>query len=287
MSRRPRVDLDAFPKAPTHEEWLKLSAAERRRVVDALPDEVTDAEMSPPEGDLHFWGKVSALDTLRSHFRRKQRAVYLACELPVYYPGERRFAPDLLAVVGAEDKERGKWVVDAEGQGLDVVMEVHVGGDRRKDAIDNVERYARLGIPEYFIFDRNTPALVAYRLASKGKKYVPIVPQHGRYRCERLGLDLQLENGKLRFFDGNALLLETTELAERLERMVDDLQNRLEEEKSRREEETRKREEETRKREEETRKREEETRKREEETRKREEAERKVAELERQLKKRK
>lgn len=271
MARKPRINPDPFPRAPGHAEWLALSAGERRRVVAALPDEVTDAELSPPEGDLHFWGKVSALDTLRGHFRRKRRDVYLASELPVYYPAERRFAPDLLAVVGVEDKVRGKWVVDAEGHGLDVVIEVHVGGDRKKDAVDNVERYARLGIPEYFIFDRARPALLAYRLTAKGKKYVPIVPQHGRYRCARLGLDLQLENGKLRFYDGNALLLETTELAERLEGMLDDLQHRLDDE--------------TRRREEETRRREEETRRREEETRRRESAERRVAELERQLKK--
>jgi hypothetical protein len=210
--------------------------AERAAAVAALPDEVTDAEMSPPEGDLHFWGKVSALDTLKNHFKRKGRKVYLACELPVYYPAERRFAPDLLAVVGAEDRERGKWVVSAEGTGLHVVMEVHVGGDRKKDAVDNVERYARLEIPEYFIFDRNVPTLLAYRLSARARKYVPIVPQHGRYRCEQLGLDLQLENGKLRFYDGNALLLETAELATRLEQMVDDLQLRLDEETRRREE---------------------------------------------------
>ncbi len=238
--------------APAHDTWLRMTPEERARVVAALPNEVTDAELSPPEGDLHFWGKVSALDTLRGHFRRKGRAVYLASELPVYYPAEPRFAPDLLAVVGAEDKVRGKWVVDHEGQGLHVVMEVHVGGDRKKDAVDNVDRYARLGIPEYFIFDRNVPSLLAYRLPGLGRKYVPIVPQQGRYRCEQLGLDLQLENGKLRFYDGNALLLETSELAERLEQMVDDLQHRLEDE----------------------------TRRLDDETRRREEAERRVAELE-------
>jgi hypothetical protein len=40
-------------------------------------------------------------------------------------------------------------VVSAEGKGLDWVLEVHVGGDRKKDAERNVARYARLGIPEY------------------------------------------------------------------------------------------------------------------------------------------
>lgn len=236
---RPRGDH--YPRAPSEQEWKRLSSAQRKAVVAALPDEVTDAEMSPPEGDLHFLGKVSALDTLKNHFKRKGSKVYLASELPVYYPAERRFAPDLLAVVGVDDHERGKWVVSAEGKGFHVVMEVHVGGDRKKDAVGNVERYARLGIPEYFIFDRHVPALIAYRLG-RSKKYLPIVPQHGRYRSQGLGLDLQLENGKLRFYDGNALLLETAELADRLEKMVDDLQQRLAEETRLRAEETRLRE---------------------------------------------
>jgi hypothetical protein len=269
MPNHPVSDPDRFPRAPSQERWLRLSEDERRAVVAALPNEVTDAEVSPPEGDLHFWGKVSAAQTLKDHFKRKGQVVYLACELPVYYPSEPRFAPDLLAVVGASDHERGKWVVSDEGSGLHVVLEVHVGGDRKKDAVDNVESYARLQIPEYFIFDRNLPALMGYRLLGKGKKYVPILPQQGRYRCEQLGLDLQVDDGKLRFFDGNALLLESAELAQRLERMVDELQARLEEE--------------TRRREDETKRREDETKRREDETKRREAAEQQVKELEAKL----
>jgi Uma2 family endonuclease len=227
-----------------------MSAVERQHVIDTLPNEVTDAEMSPPEGDLHFRGKVDPLETLRSHFRRKDRKVYLASELPVYYPDEPRFAPDLLAVVDVEDKMRGKWLVSAEGRGLDVVLEVHVGGPRRKDAIDNVKRYARLEIPEYFIFDRNVAELSAYRFSAKSKGYLPIVPQHGRYRCERLGLDLQIQEDRLRFYDGNAMLLEASELVSKLENMVADLQRHREEDARRLADETRHREEETRRREE-------------------------------------
>src|SRR5258706_11819964 len=112
MSRVTRPEPGQYPMAPSRDEWARLSPEERQRVVDALPDEVTDAEMSPPEGDLHFRGKVDPLEALRSHFRRKQRRVYFASELPVYYPKEPRFAPDLLALVDVEDKTRGKWVVD-------------------------------------------------------------------------------------------------------------------------------------------------------------------------------
>lgn len=125
-----------------------MSAQERARAVAALPGEVTWEEMAPPEGDRHFQAKVRALDALKGYFTRQRRKVYLAAELPVYYPGEKRFATDLLAVLDVEPHERDKWVVSAEGKGLNFVLEVHVGGDRKKDASLNVERYARLGIPE-------------------------------------------------------------------------------------------------------------------------------------------
>ena len=80
--------------------------------------------------------------------------MYLACELPVYYPGERMFAPDVIAVMDVEPHSRMRWVVSAEGKGLDFALEVHVAGERRKDLERNVERFARLGIREYFLFDR-------------------------------------------------------------------------------------------------------------------------------------
>ncbi len=57
-------------------------------------------------------------------------------------------------------------MVSYERKGLDWVMEVHVGGDRKKDAEFNVERYARVGIPEYFIYDRSREELLVYRLPS-------------------------------------------------------------------------------------------------------------------------
>jgi Uma2 family endonuclease len=271
------------PMAPSQEEWDALTDEERAAVVAALPGEVTDAEMAPPEGDRHFRAKTRTLDALRGFFGRQKRRIYLAAELPTYYPAERRFAPDLLAVLDVEDRERDSWIVSAEGRGLDWVLEVHVGGDRKKDAERNVERYARLGIPEYFLYDRARERLFAYRLAPGARTYTPIVPQRGLYASHVLGLDVQVESDRLRFYAGTALLLESEELIVRLEAMLDDVQRRAEDEARRREEETRRREEETRRREEETRRREEETRRREEETRRREEAEAEVARLRAEL----
>ncbi|WP_414654200.1 Uma2 family endonuclease [Hyalangium sp.] len=268
-----------------------MSPAERERVLAALPGEVTDAEMSPPEGDRHFRAKVRALDALRGYFTRQRRRVYLAAELPVYYPAERRFAPDLLAVLDVETHERDRWVVSAEGKGLNFVLEVHVGGDRKKDAEQNVERYARLGIPEYFIYDRGRQRLLGWRLpAPDAKVYAPILPQHGRYASEHLGLELQVEDGRLRFWAGHAPLLESEEFITRLEELMAGLQQRADEEARRAQEEAQRAQEEARRAQEEAqRAREAEQRQYElelrlaEETRRREEAERRLAELQTEL----
>jgi Uma2 family endonuclease len=270
--------------APTAEEWEALSPAERVAVLAALPGEVTDAEMSPPEGDLHFRAKISALGALRGHFARQRRRIYLAAELPIYYPGEPRFAPDLLAVLDAEDGARSRWIVSAERKGLDWVLEVHVGGDRKKDAELNVARYARLGIPEYFLYDRALNRLAAYRLASpEARVYTAILPNHGRYESRVLGLDVQVEQERLRFYAGTAMLLESEELIVRLQGMADDAQRRAEQEIQLREEERRLRVEETQRRKEETQRREEAERLREQEKRLREEAEQENARLRAEL----
>jgi Uma2 family endonuclease len=272
-----RTSPAGFPMAPSADEWEALSLAERAAVAAALPGEVTDAEMSPPEGERHFNAKIRALDALRSYFRRQRRRIYLAPEMPTYYPAEPRFAPDLIAVLEAEDFERDKWVVSAEGKGLDWVLEVHVGGDRKKDAEHNVARYARLGIPEYFLYDRARNRLAAYRLASPDARvYTAILPNHGLYESRVLGLDVQVDEDRLRFYAGTALLPESDELIARVQEMSDRAQRRAEEE-SRRAEEA------IRRAEEEVQRREEAIRRAEEETRRREEAEQEVARLRAEL----
>ena len=153
-----------------------MTPAERARVVDMLPAEVP-LELMPPEGDAHRKAKRDALDALDSFFRRVARKIYLSSELAVFYPGEPRFAPDLLAVVDVEPHERMRWAVDHEGKGLDLVIEVHVAGSRTKDHQLNVDRYARLGIREYFLFVRGRLKHTGWRLAGEGRRvYQPIVP---------------------------------------------------------------------------------------------------------------
>src|SRR5262249_7877896 len=122
-------------------------------------------------------------------------------------------------------------VVSAEGKGLDWVLEIHVGGDRKRDAELNMARYARLGIPEYFLYDRACNQLAAYRLASPDAAvYTPIVPSHGRHESQVLGLEVQVERDGLRFYTGRTMLLESEEIIARLEAMAEGDRRRAAEE---------------------------------------------------------
>jgi Uma2 family endonuclease len=215
------------PRAPSREVWAELTESERRIVLDSLPSEIPRAE--PPEGDPHRLGKSRALEALGEYYRTLRRRVYVSAELPVYYPDEPMFAPDLLAVVDVDVHERQSWVTEHEGKGLDFVLEINVSGNRKKDFEDNVLRYARLQIPEYFAFDVPHARLVGWRLASaRARTYEPIVPQAGRWASQVLELDLSLEGGQLRFLHGNAPLLDARELIVRLSAMVDEALRRAE-----------------------------------------------------------
>ena len=203
------------PRAPSLEQWERMLPDERTRVAAMLPPDLP-LDMLPSEGDPHRKAKRGALDALDGFFRRTGRKIYLSSDLAVYYPAERRFAPDVLAVADVEPHERTSWVVAHEGRGLDFVLEVHAAGDRRKDEKTNVERYARLGIPEYFYFDRTRLRLACYRLPATGGAYQRIVPQAGRFASAVLGLDLALDGARLRFFHGNAPLEDADEMVARL-----------------------------------------------------------------------
>ena len=208
------------PRAPTTEQWERMPPDERARVVAMLPTEVS-LDLLPNEGDPHRNAKRGVLDALDAHFRRTGRKIYLSSEIAVFYPGERRFSPDVLAVADVEPHERMSWIVATEGKGLDFALEVHVAGDRRKDEKTNVESYARLGIQEYF-FDRPSRRIVGYQLpAAAARTYQRIVPQGGRFPSAVLGLDLAIDGDRLRFFAGDASLPDADERIARLASMLD------------------------------------------------------------------
>jgi Uma2 family endonuclease len=222
----------AVPIAPTEEAWRAMTADQRARFLDEVLDMLSDPRSAMSEGRPHKKAKTRSLDMLGLHFKATGRVVYLAEEMAVLYPGEDVFTPDVLAVVGVpepEDDDRMAWVVADEGKGLGLVLEVLDRGNRKKDLEDNVERYARLSIPEYFVYDRAHDRLRGFRLPAPGaKRYLPIVPQGGRYASTVLGVDLAVEGGKLRPFHGMAELFGSDELIRRLTGMVREREARAE-----------------------------------------------------------
>lgn len=205
-----------------------MTQVERDRLIEDAIYALSDPQIAMGEGRPHKKAKSKALDMLGLHFRAMGRRIYLVENMVVVYPGEPTFSPDILAVLDVEEPEDDKrmaWVVADEGKGLDWVLEVVYAGDRKKDLVDNVERYAALGIPEYFIYDRWQQRIHGYRLAGS-KRYQHIVPQAGLYRSAVLGVDLAIVDGSLRLFQGAAELYETSHLIRRLQGMVESLEAR-------------------------------------------------------------
>src|SRR5438874_2532894 len=103
------VDPDD-PRAPPTELWEAMTPEERDDVVAALPSEIEPTSAQPPEGDEHFDAQAESKMVLRRHFDRTGRRIYVACNLPIYYPAEQMFAPDVLAVRDVATTKRLSWM---------------------------------------------------------------------------------------------------------------------------------------------------------------------------------
>lgn len=224
---------EPLPVGPSAAEWATMSEGARESFVQDANAALEREKRSLGEGAPHTHARFSAWQTLRDHFKRAGRDVYLGTDQAVIYPGERVFEPDLYAVVGEPEPAvdtRMAWVVTREGRGVDLVLEVLHSGNRQKDLAGNVVDLARLGIPEYFVFDRLKLRLYGYRLPAPGaRQYHPIAARAGLLHSEVLGLDLGLFEHRLRFSSAGAVIPETHELLERANAIVDQLEARASE----------------------------------------------------------
>lgn len=223
MSNRSDVPMP-LPVAPSVEAWAAMSPDEREAFIQTANEALSDPLRTMAEGRPHKLAKLRASQLLERHFREQGRHVYVAEEMSVVYPSEEVFTPDVLAVLDVEqrdDDERMGWVVMDEGRGIDFVLEVLHRGDRKKDLVLNVERYARLGIREYFVYDFGKQLLHGFRLVAGTGVYGQVEPRDDRWYSEVLELELALEGGALRFYQGPSELLGTHERLERLGDMVE------------------------------------------------------------------
>ncbi len=226
------TDPSSILRVPSAEAWAAMSASDRFGFISEATAALQQQADLMSESSPHVRGKHRAFATLRDHFAREGRTIYVNMELPILYPEEPPFSPDLFAVLEVvdpgEDDKRRAWVVAEEGCGLDLVLEVTVHDDRKKDLVDNVERYARLGITEYFIFDRLRCRVIGYRQAWRGAPYRPIA-QRGRWLASTvLGLNLGMSGEHLAFAVGESEVYGSAELVERLNRALEGLTQRAE-----------------------------------------------------------
>src|ERR1041384_3501133 len=102
--------------APTVEQWRAMTPDERLDLLGEIIDALSDPR-AMSEGMPHKKAKGRAMDMLGLHFRSTGRVIFLAEDLPVLYPGQEIFSPDILAVTDVpqlEDDERMGWVVADE-----------------------------------------------------------------------------------------------------------------------------------------------------------------------------
>lgn len=203
--------------APSQAEWDRMTPAERAAVVASLPVWVDPEEYGAIEGDWHREASQGVESTLKFHFAQTNPTMYVSAGMATYFPAQPKVVPDLMGVPGGGNTPRFAWVVSLEGLKPEWVLELAVRGDRDRDFHDHIARYAELGIREYFIVDVPRRSILAWSLAHPtARAYTPVPSVGRRYRSEVLGLDVALEDDKVRFYDGERRLLDQDERIEAL-----------------------------------------------------------------------
>jgi hypothetical protein len=138
-------------------------------------------------------------------------------------------------IQGMENRvERRTYKLWVEKRVPSVIFEITSAETRRDDTVTKRALYARLGIPEYFLFDPLAeyldPQLQGYRLA--GQEYVPIVPEpDGIFESLELGLKIQADDNSIRFYEAAMNrpipnLIERDEQADTAQILIKDLRDR-------------------------------------------------------------
>ena len=163
---------------------------------------------SDPARDYLIYG-VEALDI----YFQDCADVYVSGNLFIYYRQgvpSAVVAPDVFVVFGVPKRQRLSYKVwEEEGVVPSFVLEITSRTTQGVDEEEKPDKYARLGVLEYFQYDPSGHYLTPHHL--KGSRLV-----EGRYRplpgtvlpegvfsihSQTLGLDLRVQDGALRFYD--------------------------------------------------------------------------------------
>ena len=159
--------------------------------IGVAPAEVEDPSIYYPdsdgepvaESDYQFYPLTDTVRALRQHLADRPD-VYVAGNMLVYYRMNdvaARLAPDVFVVFGVPDHPRRSYFVWREGKAPDFVLEIASASTVNHDLGDKRDRYAAMGVREYWRFDPTGEALDA-----------PLdcdVLEDGEYRAVELNMD--------------------------------------------------------------------------------------------------
>jgi len=156
------------------------------------------------ETDTHRRYMLDMLDALDEYYR-DDPWTYVTGNIFLYYPDEtgklHAVSPDIFVVHGVEKKDRRIYNIKVEGKAPEVVIELTSTSTKMEDLGNKKFLYASLGVKEYFLFDPLSetmrPTLRGFRL--EDGDYMPLVGT--RLHSEVMGLELRLEEGKLRLYN--------------------------------------------------------------------------------------
>lgn len=157
------------------------------------------------ETELHLDIMFYVRDALKSHFSAVPD-VYVGSNMLFYYEeGQPKsvIAPDVFVVKGVPKGRRRNYLLWKEGKAPSLVVEITSRSTRGKD-LKKKGLYARLGVPEYFMFDPEgdylKPSLQGFRLL-KGE-YLSIPPaSDGSVTSRTTGLVFRPEGDWVRLAD--------------------------------------------------------------------------------------
>ena len=146
------------------------------------------------------------IETLEAHYER-QPDVYVSGDILMYYvegDPHQVVAPDVLVAFGLEKKERETYLVWVEGKLPDFVMEFSSKTTYDQDLGPKMDRYASLGIQDYFLYDAEglflPSQLMGYTLVDG--VYVPLSDnEDGGLHSDVLNLDFHVDDVGLGLYD--------------------------------------------------------------------------------------
>ena len=182
--------------------------------VTVIPETIEYPEsdgLPTAENDFQRKTMTYAIDALDTHFRNRPD-VYVSGDLLLYHEegnNKVRVAPDVFVVFGVPDHLRRTYLLWQEGKAPDFVLEIASPSTYRIDLGDKRDTYARIGVPEYWLYDPiggyHAPRLQGFRLVDGRYEPLPVTERTGSVLTgysEALTLELRLyPDDRLRFHD--------------------------------------------------------------------------------------